>query len=158
MPGKARKATSSGQRPRRNRVQVEWTDEGPVALPDPKALASLARKVLESEGQSGRINLVFGDNALVRRLNRQFRKLDKVTDVLSFHYGEDDDPEGVWGEIYIATPQALKQAPKWKNTFSDELRRLVVHGALHLAGFDHQKASDRLRMRAREDHYLTQGK
>lgn len=161
MPPTGRKAKTSRTRSRtssRKTVQVDWSDEGPVRLPNPKSLASLARHVLQSEGQKGRINLIFGDNALVRQLNRQFRNLDKVTDVLSFHYGEDDDPGGVWGEIYIATPQALKQAPKWKNSFFDELRRLVVHGALHLAGFDHQKASDRLIMRAREDHYLTYGK
>lgn len=158
------KATTKPARPRtlrakKNRpIQVDWSDEGPIKLPRPKALVSLATRVLRSEGQSGRVNLVFCDNSLIRHLNRQFRKLDKITDVLSFHYGEDDDPGGVWGEIYIATPQALKQAPKWKNTFFNELRRLVVHGALHLAGYDHLKSSERLIMRAREDHYLTHGK
>lgn len=150
--------TTTKPRPRA-KVRVDWVDQGPIPVPKPKALAALASQVLTAEGQKGRINLVFGDNALIRKLNRQFRNLDKVTDVLSFHYGEDDaDPGGVWGEIYIATPQTLKQAPKWKNSFFDELRRLVVHGALHLAGYDHMKAKDRLHMRAREDDYLTHGK
>jgi probable rRNA maturation factor len=140
-------------------VKVLWSDAGSVPVPKPKELAALATSVLRAEGLDGRVNLVFCEDALVRKLNRQFRKLDKVTDVLSFHYGEDeDDPEAVWGEIYIATTQALKQAPRWKNPFFDELRRLVVHGALHLAGYDHMKATERLTMRAREDHYLTHGK
>jgi probable rRNA maturation factor len=96
------------------------------------------------------VNLVFCDNAMVRELNKRYRKLDKVTDVLSFIYSEPD----VLGEIYIATPQAKAQAPRWKNSYYDELRRLVVHGSLHLAGFDHMKAPERKAMRAREEAYL----
>lgn len=142
----------------RGSASVDWTDAGPIKVPRPKTLAALSRDVLRSEGLNGRINLVFCENKLVRQLNRQYRNLDKVTDVLSFHYGQDpDDPESPWGEIYIATAQAQDQAPRWKNSFFDELRRLVVHGSLHLAGYDHMRAKDRLKMRAMEDHYLTHG-
>lgn len=123
---------------------------GPTVIPRPKSLARLAEKVLRGEGLRGRINLVFCENDHVRDLNKRFRKLDKVTDVLSFLYDEDD----VLGEIYIASAQAEKQAPKWKNSFYDELKRLVVHGSLHLAGYDHMNAKDRKLMRAREDLYL----
>ena len=118
-----------------------------------KDLVRLAEKVLRAElpkGSRATVNLVFCDNAYIRDLNKRFRKLDKVTDVLSFIYDEED----VFGEIYIATLKAQKQAPRWKNSFFDELRRLVVHGALHLAGFDHMNAKDRKSMRTREDDYL----
>lgn len=157
---------------------AEAKDAHPLPKPWPKDLARLAEKVLRAElptplgnrkskpgtkvdanvkskGKgavlsAGTVNLVFCENAYIRGLNRRFRKLDKVTDVLSFIY----DDEDVFGEIYIATLKAKKQAPRWKNSFYDELRRLVVHGALHLAGFDHMNAKDRDTMRAREDHYL----
>ncbi|MDB5104349.1 MAG: hypothetical protein JWP91_2038 [Fibrobacteres bacterium] len=147
-------------------VKVEWADVGPIPVPKPKELARLAETVLDAEfakslekaGKTAKgrkplirtVNLVFCENAFIRDLNRRFRKLDKATDVLSFIYDDDD----VFGEIYIATLKAQKQAPRWKNTFYDEMRRLVVHGALHLAGFDHMNAKDRKTMRAREDHYL----
>jgi probable rRNA maturation factor len=136
-------------------LKVEWADAGTLPVPKPKELARLAEKVLRAElpkaSQSrAAVNLVFCENGYIRDLNKRFRKLDKATDVLSFIY-EDED---VFGEIYIATEKAKKQAPRWKNTFYDELRRLVVHGALHLAGFDHMNAKDRRVMRAREDHYL----
>lgn len=159
-PPKAKtKPTERVRKSPRKPLRVDWSDVGPVRVPSPEALADLASFVLKSEGQRGKVNLVFCTDTEVRRLNRQFRKLDKVTDVLSFHYGEEEAEAGeVWGEIYIATHQAQKQAPRWKNTFFNELRRLVVHGALHLAGYDHLKAPDRLQMRAREDHYLTHGK
>ncbi len=138
---------------------AEAKDAVPLPKPWPKDLARLAEKVLRAElptplrnhkAPPGTVNLVFCENAYIRGLNRRFRKLDKVTDVLSFIY----DDEDVFGEIYIATLKAKKQAPRWKNSFYDELRRLVVHGALHLAGFDHMNAKDRVTMRAREDHYL----
>lgn len=139
------------------RIKVEWADAGPISVPKPKELARLAAKVLRGElrtpegnPRGGNINLVFCENAFIRDLNRRFRKLDKVTDVLSFIY----DDEDVFGEIYIATAKAQKQAPRWKNTFVDELKRLVVHGALHLAGHDHHNARDRNRMRQKEDEYL----
>ena len=156
-------------------LKVEWADAGPLPVPKAKELARLAEKVLRAEllkpakgstqkavgngaiakpisgkPRFGAVNLVFCENAYIRDLNRRFRKLDKVTDVLSFIYGEED----VFGEIYIATAKAQKQAPRWKNSFYDELRRLVVHGALHLAGFDHMNSKERQLMRAREDGYL----
>jgi probable rRNA maturation factor len=133
-------------------LKVAGADVGPLPPPRIKDLVRLAEKVLRAElpKTTGAVNLVFCENAYVRELNRRFRKLDKVTDVLSFIYEEDD----VFGEIYIATLKAQKQAPRWKNTFYDELRRLVVHGALHLAGFDHMNAKDRKAMRTREDFYL----
>lgn len=136
-------------------LKVEWADDGPVPVPEPKDLAALCAKVLRAEvpkaAQKGSVNLVFCTDAHIRALNKRFRKLDKVTDVLSFNYEEED----VFGEIYIATAKTKRQAPRWKNTFSAELRRLVVHGALHLAGFDHMNTRDRTVMRAMEDRYLT---
>src|SRR6185436_682153 len=107
-------------------LKVVVSEAGPLRVPQPRALSALARKVLAGEGVAGEVNLVFCEDAHVRALNRRYRKLDKVTDVLSFIYGEDEE---VFGEIYIATAQAQRQAPRWKNTFSGELRRLVVHGA-----------------------------
>lgn len=123
-------------------------------MPRAKDLARLCARVLRSElpkaSQRGSVNLVFCENTHIRDLNKRFRKLDKVTDVLSFVYSEPD----VFGEIYIATAKAKVQAPRWKNSFYEELRRLVVHGSLHLAGFDHMRAGERRVMRAREDAYL----
>ena len=157
-------------------MKVEVADAGPLPPPRLKDLVRLAESVLHSElpktavpqtrpgkvradnvrtdrersGRDWTVNLVFCENAYIRDLNKRFRKLDKATDVLSFIY----DDEDVFGEIYIATLKAQKQAPRWKNTFYDELRRLVVHGSLHLAGYDHMNAKDRKAMRALEDAYL----
>jgi len=126
------------------------------AVPRMAELKRLGERVLKAEfaklGQKkfGPVNLVFTEDEAVRTLNRDFRGLDRVTDVLSFIYGESD----LLGEVYIAIPQTKFQAPRWKNTYYNELRRLVVHGMLHIAGHDHHQVGERKRMRAAEDFYL----
>ncbi len=74
-----------------------------------------------------------------------------MTDVLSFEYNDEE----LFGELYISVPKAKSQAPRWKNTLYAELKRLIVHGCLHLAGYDHLKKPERREMTAREDHYLS---
>ena len=86
----------------------------------------------------------------VRELNHSYRNLDKVTDVLSFEW----NTEGILGEIYIAESQVRRQAPRYGNSFKAELRRMLVHGMLHLCGYDHLIPTDRRRMRAREAELL----
>lgn len=96
------------------------------------------------------MNVVLCPDSDVRILNRDYRGLDKVTDVLSFEWNVD----GILGEIYIAEAQIRRQAPRYENTFKAELRRMLVHGFLHLCGYDHMIPADRKRMRAREDEVL----
>ena len=119
-------------------------------VPRLKSLTALAKKVVKGEGLKGRLNLVFCSDALVRGLNRRYRKLDKVTDVLSFPWKEKDFA----GEIFIACPQAYRQSKSYKTSFFNELQRLVIHGVLHVAGYDHVKAKERGIMRKREYFYM----
>ncbi len=131
-------------------MAIRFHVDGPWDLPGRASLLSLARTVAKTEKLKETVAVVFCDDPWVRQLNKTHRGLDKVTDVLSFHYGESD----LLGEVYVAIPQTQRQAPRWKNSFENELRRVVVHGLLHLAGFDHMTASDRKVMRQREDSYL----
>ncbi len=111
-------------------------------------LKSLLERVLSNS--QGSVNLVFCNNAFIRKLNRDYRKIDKATDVLSFPFGEPD----FLGEVYISTEKAKFQAPRWNNSYYQELKRLVVHGGLHLTGYDHTTTTERKIMQAREDSYL----
>lgn len=131
-------------------MAIRFHVDGPWVLPGRAALLSLARAVAKTEKLKETVAVVFCDDPWVRQLNKTHRGLDKVTDVLSFHYGESD----LLGEVYVAVPQTERQAPRWKNSFENELRRVVVHGLLHLAGYDHSTASERKVMRQREDSYL----
>lgn len=96
---------------------------------------NLIRKILKAEGKKGKINLVFVNDREMRELNRKFRKKDKATDVLAFPMGE----EGILGDIAISRETAKRNAKRFGVGCRDELKRLVIHGALHLLGYDHGK-------------------
>jgi len=93
----------------------------------------LIKKILKKEGVRGRINLELMDDRRIRELNRRFRKIDRATDVLSFPLGED----GILGDIAISEAAARRSAKRYKVEYRDELKRLVVHGVLHILGYDH---------------------
>ena len=117
----------------------------------PVALERFARK-LQREVTGGRAFdcLITGDNEL-RRLNLKFRGRDYPTDVLSFPSGAglQTCPEQVWrpaslGDIVISLARARAQGREFGHSTEDEIRILMLHGALHLAGFDHESDSGRM--------------
>jgi rRNA maturation RNase YbeY len=84
-------------------------------------------------------------------MNRRFLGHAYATDVISFPLGEGDAIEG---ELYVNLDRARVQARQYGVTRTHELVRLVVHGTLHLTGYDDRLPKDRMRMRQREDFYL----
>jgi probable rRNA maturation factor len=123
-------------------------------------LETLAVRVLEFE-QVGEAELgvvVTGDET-VRRLNREYAGDDHATDVLSFSLREGEEfsnPDGVdrLGEVIISHPTAVRQAADAGHSVEDEVAHLLVHGILHLLGYDHLEPGDEVVMRAKEDHLL----
>jgi probable rRNA maturation factor len=118
-----------------------------------RPLAALVRVALELERRrAGEIAIVLTGDAELRALNRRWRGMNRATDVLSFPY---DDRRGVVsGDLVVSMDRVRAQARRFRVTEGRELARLVVHGALHLAGLDHHAAGERRHMRAREDAAL----
>ncbi len=117
-------------------------------------LAAYARAVLGREGvRRVDLGIVFASDAELRRLNAEYRSIDRATDVLSFTY-VDDGPgtkgRGLEGELYLSTARIAAQAKRYRHSPGAELLRLVTHGLLHLCGHDHMKAGERRIMRAAE--------
>lgn len=127
-----------------------FRESGSRPFPWATEFGILCRKILKEESHKGIVNVVLCSDEYVRALNREFRKLDKVTDVLSFEW----DTDGILGEIYLAEHQIRRQAPRYRNSYKAELRRMLVHGILHLCGHDHMKPTERNRMRNREEQIL----
>lgn len=139
------------KKPRLPAFQVNFLSENEgESFPWKARFEPLARKILLEEGHPENVNIVICSDETVRKLNHDYRKLDKVTDVLSFEWHEDY----LLGEIYIARDQVKRQAPKFGNSFYQELKRMIVHGLLHLSGYDHHKAAERTVMRRRESEIL----
>lgn len=120
-----------------------------------RSLALLARRVMAGEGGDLDVQIILTGDPLLRDLNFRYRRKDRTTDVLSFNIPGVADLEPAGGEIYISLPQARRQARRFRHSLSAELQRLVVHGTLHLLGFDHHQAAEARRMRSRERHYLS---
>ena len=119
-------------------------------LPARDAVA-LADFILKSERKKLPVNIIFTDDACLRRLNRRYRRKNKTTDVLSFS----SDPDlRILGEIYISIDTARRQARAYNGTLGEEVLRLVCHGALHLCGYDHGKKNEARKMELRTEHYL----
>ena len=95
----------------------------------------------------GEVHVLLADDATLKRLNRTFRGKNVATDVLSFPAG-DANGSGVAGDLAISLETAARQAVRFGHSLRDEVRVLLLHGVLHLAGFDHE--ADAGEMAARE--------
>lgn len=104
----------------------------------------LIKRILKAEKAKGKVNLVLMNDTEIRKLNARFGKKDKATDVLAFTMGEN----GVLGDIAISKETTQKNAKRFGVSYKDELKRLVIHGVLHLLGYDHGR-----KMRHAEEVY-----
>lgn len=132
----------------------------------------LAQRVLEAEKiHANTLSVLITDDDVVRALNREYRGYDEPTDVLSFGLSElakpaTDDEESMsgfvlppdtprqLGEIVLAYPTAERQAAEHFRALQTELAHLLIHGVLHLLGYDHYEPEEAAVMRARENDLL----
>jgi probable rRNA maturation factor len=116
-------------------------------------LRKAARAVLQGEGiQTATISLAIVDDPTMHQLNREYLKHDYPTDVLSFVL--DRDGSNLDGEIVVSADMAASRCPEFGWSAQDEITLYVVHGMLHLIGFDDHSPADRRRMRLKEQEYL----
>jgi probable rRNA maturation factor len=119
---------------------------------DTKAWKSFAEKAVAAIGNSGSTaTIAFVSDKAIRQLNHQFRNVDKATDVLSFP-AEETDKHNL-GDIAISVETAARQAKENGLTFDEEVAQLILHGLLHLAGYDHETDNgemNRLEIRLRK--------
>jgi probable rRNA maturation factor len=122
---------------------------------DRKTLSSLAGRVLEGECASdGSMNIVYCSDSYIQNINRRFGNNDKTTDVLAFDLSDEGNSADFTGEVYVNLQQARRQAGILKIPYIEEVKRLTVHGILHLLGYDDRRAVDRRKMWARQEGYL----
>ena len=116
-----------------------------------KALKKIIEKVLAGEKKKEpRLTLLFLGPAKMAELNLRYRQKKGPTDVLSFLAFE----AGYWGEVVICPAQVKQNARRFKEKFSQELQRVLVHGLLHLLGYDHEKGREKaILMRKKEEYY-----
>jgi probable rRNA maturation factor len=116
--------------------------EKTVAGVSQRALARFAREAQRLARVPGDVAVLIADNRRLRALNRSFRHKDKPTDVLSFPRRNGRGLAG--GDIAISADIARENAARYGHTTADELKILVLHGMLHLAGYDHETDNGRM--------------
>jgi probable rRNA maturation factor len=104
--------------------------------PRRRELARFLRCAIEATGLAGQVSVLLASDEAIRALNRKYRRKDKATDVLSFPAAE--MAEGVAGDLVISLETALVQAEERGHTLEMEIKTLLLHGLLHLAGYDHE--------------------
>jgi probable rRNA maturation factor len=116
-----------------------------------KTISALSNS--EDPHQQGELRIVFVDDPFIQQLNKQYLKHDYATDVLSFPLERENSL--LEGEIYVSIDRAISQAEMYQITVQEETWRLIIHGVLHLFGYDDQTDEQRRMMRQKEDYYLT---
>ena len=123
-----------------------------------------AEKAAELYGvPTAEVSITLTDNAYIHELNRQYRKIDRPTDVLSFALNEGVEPEvkdgpaiNVLGDIIISVERAQEQAADYGHSLRREMAFLTVHGMLHLLGYDHMEEAERAEMQREEKYVMEQ--
>jgi probable rRNA maturation factor len=135
---------------------------------DEARVVRLITAALVSQGvtQPAEVGLTITDDASIQALNQQYRQVGASTDVLSFPLLSDADlkgqgsfvtaPDGILhlGDVVVSLPRAREQAAEFGHSLERELGYLIVHGVLHLLGFDHEHQDDQRRMREVEEAIL----
>ena len=127
-----------------------------IFVPDRGRMREITRAVLEGEGVNDyEISLAFVDNPTIHRLNQRYLQHDEPTDVLTFPYSA-GSAKKLEGELVLGVEIANAQGEERGHDVQTELALYVIHGLLHLCGFDDKSSGAEKKMRARERHYLKQ--
>ena len=131
-----------------------------VTVPDgiEAVVKSAVSAALIHEKRSGNVSVLVTTEEEIRKLNREFRHVDRVTDVLTFPAWEGDaiasPPDGYLGDIAICLKRAGEQAEEYGHPLEREMGFLAVHGALHLMGYDHMTPEDEEAMFGKQKEIL----
>jgi len=129
---------------------------------DEKFLKKVAQAVLKGEDKKGHtLSIALINEEEIRSLNKKYLKKDKMTDVLSFSQTLDfsekiKELKDILGEVVICPQVVVKNAKDFNISFKKELAKVLIHGILHLLGYDHEKSDEKWReMQKKENHYLS---
>ena len=117
-----------------------------------KLVTGYVRRVLKDRKQrNAKLSVIFIDSRYCRFINKRYLRHDYVTDVISFPLEKGKNLEG---EIYVNLDRARQQARRYRVSFANEIARLVVHGTLHLVGYDDRTTKGAARMKKEENKHI----
>lgn len=157
-------------------IVIEYETDKELALPYETIVEAVILEALDYEGcpYEAEINVLFTDDEGIQEMNREFRGIDRATDVLSFPMVDYEAPsefahveeqaedyfnletgELMLGDIVISVDKVKEQADKYGHSQTRELAFLVAHSMLHLCGYDHMEEDERIIMEQKQSEILT---
>ncbi len=125
-----------------------------------KNYEKLIRRVFKKQKNKKIFSIIFVDDDKIQEINRDYRKLDRVTDVISFALCDDPENEltDELGDVFIDLSQAFRQASEYGHSIDREVAFLAVHGYLHLCGYDHMTKEEEEIMFQKQEEILALAK
>jgi probable rRNA maturation factor len=121
---------------------------------DEQFYTDILQQVVDELNIKGNITIKLGDEEESRQLNRHYLQRDYATDVLSFAFNEELPESFYLGDIFVCYPVAREQAGENQIPLEEELLTLMIHGLLHLAGYDHEAETDNGEMLTLQEHLV----
>ena len=131
-------------------ISINLHNESDIAVDD-DSIRELVALVFSANGhQSATIEIIITDDNTLRLMKKEYFNQDLYTDVIAFNIEEDPFE----GEIYISHQRVKENAEEYKQSFHRELKRVIIHGALHLCGYNDQTSEEKSIMTSMEENYL----
>ena len=122
-------------------------------LENAESMQKWIKKTIVNESKTlGEISYIFCSDEYLNKINIEHLDHDTYTDIITFNYCEGDL---INSDIFISIDRIKENAISFKNSFEDELSRVIIHGILHLVGYDDKTDDEKVVMRSKEDFYLT---
>ena len=132
---------------------ISFYSVGTFSLKTEAAVAACINAIAAEESREvGDITFVFCDDNYLLKINKEFLDHDTYTDIITFDYSVGNE---MISEIYVSTDRVEENAKKYKQTFENEIHRVMIHGVLHLCGYNDKLAEEKQIMRDKENHYLS---
>ena len=133
-------------------LNIFFHSESNFQLEDSSSIASwIAKVIIEENKKTGDINYIFCDDKYLLEKNQNYLNHDTYTDIITFDYSEDNT---ISGDLFISTERVEENAKKFNFTFDQELKRVMIHGVLHLIGYGDKTKDQEKEMREKENFYL----
>jgi probable rRNA maturation factor len=133
-------------------VRFNYSDVNPIPLPGKKAVKEFLVTMFELEKKPLKaLNYIFCSDPYLLEINKSYLQHDYYTDIITFDLSEGDETVG---EIYISIDRVRENSVAHSTTYTEELLRVIFHGALHLIGYKDKKKSEITIMRQKEEEYL----
>ncbi|MDX1618092.1 MAG: rRNA maturation RNase YbeY [Balneolaceae bacterium] len=137
-------------------TEVRFNNETdhPVPLDERKVRKCVSEVARQDACSFSLVEVVYVDEETIRRINREHLDREYVTDIITFRYDDESRRIGIEGTLFCCAPRISEQAREYEPEEETEFTRVLIHGLLHLAGYDDRSEEEKSEMRGREEFYL----